>query len=326
MSYGGQSGSSATSSSAAQLPEHCPPSPANRSACRRLTSRKNAAVNVQATDSPRNTASLPHRRHAGRGSREPSAGALRRGSKVERECLDDCKKRKKNRRISNGARCTPRVLHAVEYEMPSFDIEPAPGRDLADARRARGYEIRRPRGASDATYLIHAAGDELLMQAAAQRPPAGTSSYRVPALDALDAGTLSVRLQAAGGWRRGAPAGRFGWRDAPVAGNFARRAVETYCYAFAAPDFLESEQQQLYWRTDIVQMTHWPTMLEAARARHIGCAASTRVSGVDPRRAAPMAASPQTARRCEIERPRQRGERQRSRFFPDPARSQAVAS
>ena len=88
--------------------------------------------------------------------------------------------------------------------------------------------------------------------------------YRVPALDALDAATLAVRLER---WRLGAEhAGwKFGWRDAPIAGDAVRRYVETYCYAFAGGDFLESEPQQLYWRTDIVQMTRY-YMLEAARS------------------------------------------------------------
>ena len=87
--------------------------------------------------------------------------------------------------------------------------------------------------------------------------------YRVPALDALDAATLAVRLDR---WRIGAEhAGwKFGWRDAPIAGDVSRHFVETYCYAFAGPDFLEDEQQQLYWRTDIVRMTRY-YMLEAAR-------------------------------------------------------------
>ena len=68
-------------------------------------------------------------------------------------------------------------------------------------------------------------------------------------------------------WRIGAEhAGwKFGWRDAPIARDPGRRYVETYCYAFAAKDFLEDETQQLYWRTDIVQMTrHY--MIEAARS------------------------------------------------------------
>ena len=56
---------------------------------------------------------------------------------------------------------------------------------------------------------------------------------------------------------------KFGWRDAPIAGDPGRRYVETYCYAFAANDFLENEPRQLYWRTDIVQMTRY-CMIEAA--------------------------------------------------------------
>jgi membrane protein len=68
-------------------------------------------------------------------------------------------------------------------------------------------------------------------------------------------------------WRLGAEhAGwKFGWRDAPIAGDLGRRFVETYCYAFAGTDFLEDEPQQLYWRTDIVQMTRY-YMIEAARS------------------------------------------------------------
>ena len=60
-------------------------------------------------------------------------------------------------------------------------------------------------------------------------------------------------------WRLGAEhAGwKFGWRDAPIAGDTGRRYVEAYCYAFAGRDFLEDDVQQLYWRTDIVQMTRY---------------------------------------------------------------------
>ena len=86
--------------------------------------------------------------------------------------------------------------------------------------------------------------------------------YRVPALDALDANTLAVRLER---WRLGAKhvGSKFGWRAAPIAGVPGRHYVETYCYAFAGRDFLEDEAQQLYWRTDIVQMTRY-FMIEAA--------------------------------------------------------------
>jgi hypothetical protein len=54
------------------------------------------------------------------------------------------------------------ALHAIEYELPSFDTE-AREVHLADVARSR-VEIRHVRGASDATYLVNAFGDELLMQ------------------------------------------------------------------------------------------------------------------------------------------------------------------
>ena len=157
------------------------------------------------------------------------------------------------------------ALRAVEYELPSFDTEPVDV-ELADAARSR-VEIRHVRGASDATYMVNAFGDELLMQLQLN-VHRFVVVYRVPALNALDASTLAVQLDR---WRIGAEhAGwKFGWRDAPIIekpglSDPGRRYVETYCYAFAAADFLENEPQQLYWRTDIVQMTRY-YMLEAAR-------------------------------------------------------------
>src|SRR5436309_9701358 len=157
------------------------------------------------------------------------------------------------------------ALRAVEYELPSFDTEPL---ELGLAAAARGrIEIRHVRGASDATYLVQAFGDELLMQLQLNVYRL-VVVYRVPALEALDASSLAVHLER---WRLGAEhAGwKFGWRDAPIpsqigAGEAGRRWVETYCYAFAAADFLENEPEQLYWRSDIVQMTRY-YMLEAAR-------------------------------------------------------------
>jgi hypothetical protein len=152
------------------------------------------------------------------------------------------------------------ALRAVEYALLSFDTEP---REMSLCAAARGrVEIRHVRGASDATYMVQAFGDELLMQLQLNVHRL-VVVYRVPALDALDANTLAVQLDR---WRIGAEhAGwKFGWRDAPVADDPAHRYVETYCYAFAAPDFLENETEQLYWRSDIVQMTRY-YMLEAAR-------------------------------------------------------------
>ena len=105
------------------------------------------------------------------------------------------------------------ALHAVEYELPSFDTE-AREVQLADVARSR-VEIRHVRGASDATYLVNAFGDELLMQLQLNVHRL-VVVYRVPALDALDASTLAARLER---WRIGAEhAGwKFGWRDAPIA-------------------------------------------------------------------------------------------------------------
>jgi hypothetical protein len=152
------------------------------------------------------------------------------------------------------------ALHKVEYELPRFDTEPVEV-SLDEAARSR-VELRHVRGASDTTYLVHAFGDELLMQLQLNVHRL-VVVYRCPAVGALDAGTLAVHLER---WRIGAEhAGwKFGWRDAPLMADPARRWVETYCYAFGAPDFLENESQQLYWRTDIVQMTRY-YMLEAAR-------------------------------------------------------------
>jgi hypothetical protein len=105
--------------------------------------------------------------------------------------------------------------------------------------------------------------------------------YRVPALDALDASTLAVRLER---WRIGAEhAGwKFGWRDAPIAGDPSRRFVETYCYAFAGNDFLENEPQQLYWRTDIVQMTRY-YMIRSSPQRHSPLTSPHGIPGVNVR-------------------------------------------
>src|SRR5271154_6732179 len=80
------------------------------------------------------------------------------------------------------------ALRAVEYELPSFDTE-LHDVDLAAVARAR-VEIRHVRGASDATYLINAFGEELLMQLQLNVHRL-VVVYRVPALDALDASALA---------------------------------------------------------------------------------------------------------------------------------------
>jgi hypothetical protein len=74
------------------------------------------------------------------------------------------------------------ALRAGEYELPSFDEDPRDF-DLSDIARLRG-EIPHVRGASDATYLVQAFDDELLMQLQLNVHRL-LVVYRVPALDAL---------------------------------------------------------------------------------------------------------------------------------------------
>jgi hypothetical protein len=163
------------------------------------------------------------------------------------------------------------ALRTVEYQVPSFDSEPHP-LDLAAAARS-AVDIRHVLGAADASYMVSAFGDELLMQLQLNVHRL-VVVYRLPGVGALDATTLAVHLER---WRIGAEhAGwKFGWRDAPTTDRGDRRYVETYCYAFASPDFLENESEQLYWRTDIVQMTRY-FMLEAGRC---GVRLSPRAAG-----------------------------------------------
>ena len=74
------------------------------------------------------------------------------------------------------------ALRAVEYELPSFDPEPVEV-ELANVARSKSVTC-----------------DELLMQLQLNVHRL-VVVYRVPALDALDASTLAVRLER---WRIGA--------------------------------------------------------------------------------------------------------------------------
>jgi len=152
------------------------------------------------------------------------------------------------------------AFRATEYDLPPFDAEP-PDTDIATARRSQ-VELRHVRGASDCTYLVHGFGDALLVQVQLNVHRL-VVVYRVPAVHARDVAGLEPRLER---WRIGAQhAGwTIGWRDALGLREPGQRYVETYCYAFAQPDFLEDPLQQLYWRTDIVQMTR-SFMLEMKR-------------------------------------------------------------
>jgi hypothetical protein len=154
----------------------------------------------------------------------------------------------------------PEALRAIEYRLAPFDSEPSPD-SLADCALGR-VKLRHVVGASDCTYLVAAFGDALVVQVQLNIHRF-VVVYRVPVREALDAASLQPRLER---WRIGAEhAGwTIGWRDALGHDESAQRLVEIYCYAFAKPDFLDDALQQMYWRTDIVQMTRY-FMLEMQR-------------------------------------------------------------
>ena len=95
----------------------------------------------------------------------------------------------------------------------------------------------------------------------------------MPATDALDAAGPPPRLER---WRVGAEhAGwKMGFRDSV---DPPRRWVDTNAYAHAPEDFLGKPPQQLFWRTDIIQMTRW-FMLETRRC---GIRLSPKDAGYD---------------------------------------------
>jgi hypothetical protein len=148
-------------------------------------------------------------------------------------------------------------LEAVEYELPPFAENPRAA-TLAEAARGR-VALRHVAGAADAHYLVEAFGDALLMQLQLNLWRL-VVVYRAPAGEGLDAANLAARLER---WRIGAEhAGwTIGFRDAYEP---PRRWVDSYAYAMGREDFLADRLQQLYWLTDIVQMTRY-FMLEMRR-------------------------------------------------------------
>ena len=145
------------------------------------------------------------------------------------------------------------ALKTVEYRLPRFDTKSVNVK-MEDAACSR-VEFRHVRSASDCVYLVQAFGDELLMQLQLNVWRL-VVVYRIPASKALDAAGLQPRLER---WQRGAEHAGWvvGWRDALDPATAGQRFVETYCYATAERDFLTNDLQQLYWRTDIVQMTRY---------------------------------------------------------------------
>lgn len=152
------------------------------------------------------------------------------------------------------------ALRAVDYEAPPLDSAPS-DLDLAAARRAE-VSFSHVQGASDCIYRVSAFGESLLMrlQLNVRR---FVAVYQVPVGDPVGSSTIAPHFER---WAIGAGhAGwMIGWRDGTDPWQTDRRVVETYCYATLPDDFLDNPLEQLYWRTDIVQMTR-AFMLEARR-------------------------------------------------------------
>ena len=132
----------------------------------------------------------------------------------------------------------------------------------ADSFRS-SVQIGHVAGTPDARYLIEAWGAqlELYVQLNVYRL---VVVYRIPGQGTLDSAALRPRFAR---WSIGATdAGwTIGWRDAIDAGNDTQRFIEVYGYASLPTDFLDDERHQLYWITDVVQMTR-SFLLEARRA------------------------------------------------------------
>lgn len=115
----------------------------------------------------------------------------------------------------------------------------------------------------EARYLVQGLGSqlELYVQLNVYRL---VVVYRIPAQGTWDSGALQPRFAR---WAIGATdAGwTIGWRDAIEADDQKGRAIEVYGYASLPIDFLKNEHHQLYWITDVVQMTR-SFLIEARRA------------------------------------------------------------
>ena len=151
------------------------------------------------------------------------------------------------------------AFKAVDCRTPAYDSRPL---SAAEAFRAT-VQIGHVAGTPDARYLIEGLGShlELYLQLNVYRL---VVVYRIPAQGTLDSAALQPRFAR---WTIGATdAGwTIGWRDAIDAGEGDRRFIEVYGYASLPMDFLDDERHQLYWITDVVQMTR-SFLLEARRA------------------------------------------------------------
>jgi hypothetical protein len=147
-------------------------------------------------------------------------------------------------------------LKAVDCQSPDYD---SPSGSPKDAFRAK-VRIGHISGTPEARYLVEGLEShlELYVQLNVYRL---VIVYRIPGQGTLDCAALQPRFAR---WAIGAAdAGwKIGWRDAIE--ERQTRWIEVYCYAALPIDFLTDERHQLYWITDVVQMTR-SFLMEARR-------------------------------------------------------------
>ena len=152
------------------------------------------------------------------------------------------------------------ALRSVEMRQVPFAPQ-APASSLEEMCAAQ-VEIAYVHGSADALYRMQAFGETLTMQVQLNAYRF-VVLYRVPVAAGIDVAGLEARF---GRWQKGAAhvGWQIGWRDAADPFDPQARYIEVYCYAMLPQDFLWNELHQLYWRTDIVQMTRG-FLIEARR-------------------------------------------------------------
>jgi hypothetical protein len=147
------------------------------------------------------------------------------------------------------------ALKGMDDRVPDFHLGSVQGRDALRAT----VLIAHVGGTPEARYLVHGLGSrlELHVQLNVYRLAV---VYCIPAQKDLDSTALQARLAR---WATGAAdAGwQIGWQEAS---DEVPHALEVLCRADLPIDFLQDERHQLYWITELVQMTR-AFLLDARR-------------------------------------------------------------
>jgi hypothetical protein len=147
------------------------------------------------------------------------------------------------------------ALKAMDDRVPDFDSGSVQGRDAFQTAVRAAHAS----GAPEVRYLVHSLGSRLEFHVKLNVYRLAVV-YRIPAQKDLDSAALQARFAR---WTTGAAdAGwAIGWREAS---DQVPHAIEVFCRAGLPIDFLQDERHQLYWITELVQMTR-AFLLEARR-------------------------------------------------------------